>query len=437
MFDLSDLSEEAISLQVNSIYPRQVAEIFSACMANKDDYSIVMQHLEKLAKLTMDAIGIKVTFGYLEAEFIAGKYLCSIRPPQVSSFNPLMPKMLAKVAALDYTNFVPDELLSGKVDMQKCRVSGFYSQINFVIRFTPQMFDGLLDAKELTAVYVHELGHAWTILEFMGQTVITNTILAESVGKLGPDAPAERIFEVGRAAIMMAQGDMPDQVNDMMDIVVCVQQGQERRIQNRMSSKYVGSRLSERVADQFASRFLLGASLVTAFSKIERNRNPLMAASGYDPKWVGITSNLMSIVTFPFKGVTAGAFKLTLDILKGYSFAIAGPLLKASVTDYMNDRFGMADRETPLERTASIRRELVGFLKNGKLNDDVRKQVLADIATIDNELNNVHKYGDVISKAFVGAYNLVMGRTHAVGQATVHESLANNRLYEAAASLKG
>jgi hypothetical protein len=328
-------------------------------------------------------------------------------------------------------------LLSGKVDMQKCRVSGFYSQINFVIRFTPQMFDGLLDAKELTAVYVHELGHAWTILEFMGQTVITNTILAESVGKLGPDAPAERIFEVGRAAITMAQGDMPDQVNDMMDIVVCVQQGQERRIQNRMSSKYVGSRLSERVADQFASRFLLGASLVTAFSKIERNRNPLMAASGYDPKWVGITSNLMSIVTFPFKGVSAGAFKLTLDILKGYSFAIAGPLLKASVTDYMNDRFGMADRETPLERTASLRRELVGFLKNGKLNDDVRKQVLADIATIDNELNNVHKYGDVISKAFVGAYNLVMGRTHAVGQATVHESLANNRLYEAAASLKG
>ncbi|MNG38101.1 hypothetical protein D3C84_1256620 [compost metagenome] len=80
---------------------------------------------------------------------------------------------------------------------------------------------------------------------------------------------------------------------------------------------------------------------------------------------------------------------------------------------------------------------MVGFLKNGKLNDDVRKQVLADIATIDNELNNVHKYGDVISKAFVGAYNLVMGRTHAVGQATVHESLANNRLYEAAASLKG
>lgn len=437
MLDLSDLSTEAITVQVNSIFPKRVAEIFATCLENKDDYSIVMQQLEKLAKLTMDEVGVQVTFGYMEAEFIAGKYLCSIRPPQVASFNPLMPKMLAKVAALDYTNFVPDELLSGKIDMQKVKVSGFYSLINFIVRFTPQMFDGLLDPKELTAVYIHELGHAWTILEFMGQTIITNTILAESVGKLGPDAPAERVFEVGRAAIMMAGGDIPDQIGDMMDIVVCVQQGQEKRIQDRMSSKYVGNRLSERVADQFASRFLLGASLVTAFGKIERSRNPLLSASGYDPKWVGVTANLMSVVTFPFKNITAGAFKLTLSILKGYALAIAGPLLKASAHDYLNDRFGLADRETPLERTASIRRELVGFLKNTKLNEDVRKQVMADLATIDIELNNVHKYGDVLSKAFTGAYNLVMGRAHAVGQATVHESLANNRLYEAAASLKG
>lgn len=437
MFDLPDLSTEAISLQVNSTFPNAAAAIFEKCLANKDDHAAVLIELEKLAKLTFDETGINVTYGYLEAELIAGKYLCSIKPPQMAAFNPLTPKMLAKLAALDYTNFVPDELLTGKLDMQKVRASGFYSEVQFLIKFTPQMFDGLLNAKELCAVNIHELGHAWTILEFMGQTIITNTILAESIGKLGPDDSAERIFEVGRAAILMAQGDVPDEVTDMLDIVVCIQQGQEKRIQNRLSSKFVGNRLSERVADQFASRFLLGASLVTAFGKIERNRNPLLAASGYDPKWVGITSHLLSIVAFPFSTVPKGAFRLTLGILKGYSLSIASPLLKAAATDHLNDRFGLADRETPLERTASIRRELVGFLKNGKLADDVRRQVLADINTIDVELRNVHKYGDVFTKVFTGAYNLAIGRTHAVGQATVQESLANNRLYEAAASLKG
>jgi hypothetical protein len=437
MFDLSDLSEEAISVQVNSVFPKRVGEIFANCLANKDDHAFVLIELEKLAKLTFDETGINLSFGYLKAELIAGKYLCSIKQPQLSAFNPLMPKMLAKLAALDYTNFVSDELLSGKLDMQKVKASGFYSQIQFLIKFTPEMFDGLLDAKELTSVFIHECGHAWTILEFMGQTVITNTILAESIGKLGPDDSAERVFEVGKAAILMAGGEVPDEVSDMMDILVCIQQGQETRIQNRLSSKYVGNRLVERVADQFASRFLLGASLVTAFGKIERNRNPLLASSGYDPKWVGITSNLLSVVTFPYKALNAGAFKLTISILKGYALATAAPLLKAATTDYMNDRFGLADRETPLERTASIRRELVGFLKNGALADDVRRQVLADLATIDVEMRNVHKYGDVITKAFTGAYNLAIGRTHAVGQATVQESLANNRLYEAAASLKG
>jgi hypothetical protein len=437
MFDFTDLSQEAISLQVNSAYPKAVTAIFESCIAQKDDHSAVLMQLEKLASLTMDEVGINVTFGYLQAEFIAGKYLCSIKPPQLTSFNPLMPKMMARVAELDYTNFVPDEVLSGKLDMQRVKASGFYSQIQFLIKFTPEMFDGTLDAKELCAVYIHELGHAWTILEFMGQTVITNAILAESIGKLGPDDSAERVFEVGRAAILMAGGDVPDEVTDMMDIVVCIQQGQEKRIQNRLSSKFVGNRLVERVADQFASRFLLGASLVTAFGKIERNRNPIMASTGYDPKWVGITSNLLSIVTFPFSSVTKGAFKLTLSILKGYSLSIASPLLKAATTDYMNDRFGLADRETPLERTASIRREMVGYLKNPSLDADIRKQVMADINTIDVELRNVHKYGDVISKVFTGAYNLAIGRSHAVGQATVQESLANNRLYEAAAALKG
>lgn len=437
MFDLTDLSQEAISVQVNSVFPKAVTAIFEKCMAHKDDTAAVLVELEKLAKLTFDEIGINVTFGYLKPELLAGKYLCSIKPPQMSSFNPLMPKMLAKVAALDYTNFVPDELLSGKIDMQRVKVSGFYSQINFMIKFTPEMFDGTLDARELAAVYGHELGHAWTILEFMGQTMITNTILAESIGKLGPDATPERIFEVGRAAIMMAGGDIPDVIGDMMDIVVCVQQGQEKRIQNRLSSKFVGNRLVERVADQFASRFLLGASLVTAFGKIERNRNPLLASTGYDPKWVGVTSNLLSLATFPFGAIKEGVFKLTMSVLKGYSLAIASPLLKAATTDYMNDRFGMADRETPLERTASIRREMVGFLKNGDLDPEIRKQVLNDINVIDIELRNVHKYGDVIGKMFTGAYNLAIGRTHAVGQATVQESLANNRLYEAAAKLKG
>lgn len=437
MFEFTDLSTEAISVQVNSAFPRAVTAIFANCLEKKDDHAAILIELEKLAKLTFDEIGINMTFGYLSAELIAGKYLCSIKPPQMTAFNPLMPKMLAKVAALDYTNFVPDELLSGKIDMQKVKVSGFYSQIQFLIKFTPEMFDGLLDAKELCAVYIHEAGHAWTILEFMGQTVITNTILAESIGKLGPDAEPERIFEVGRAAILMAGGDVPEVVGDMMDIMVCVQQGQEKRIQNRLSSKYVGNRLVERVADQFASRFLLGASLVTAFGKIERARNPLLASSGYDPKWVGITSNLMSLVTFPFGAIKEGVFKLTMSVLKGYALSTAAPLIKAATTDYMNDRFGLADRETPLERTASIRRELVGFLKSPSLEDEVRKQVLADLNTIDVELRNVHKYGDVITKMFTGAYNLAIGRTHAVGQATVQESLANNRLYEAAASLKG
>lgn len=435
--NLSDLSLEAISLQVNSKFPKQLAELFQKCLDANGDQVTILQTLEQIAKLTFDTVGITVQYGYMAPELIAGKYLCSIKPPQLSMFNPLQPKMMAKLDALDYANFVPEEVLSGRLDFKEVKAYGFYQQITFQINWTPAMFDGRLDCHELAAVNLHELGHAWTILEFMGQTIVTNTILANTIGKLNPDDSKERIFEVGKAAIQLAGGEVPAELDDMQHVIVAVQIGQERRIQDRVGSKAVGARLVERVADQFAARYMAGASLVTAYSKIERGRNPLLSHSGYDPKWVGIVANLMNIAAFPFNAVRQGGVKFTLGLLKGYSLAVGAPMLKAAANDFLADRVGLADRETPIERTQSIRRELVGFLKDRQLDPELRRQILLDIETIDVELRNVHKYGDVLNKVFTKLTEIGMGRAHAVGQATVQESLANNRLYEVAARLKG
>lgn len=437
MNDLNQLSMEMIALQRNAQFPKDITAIFQHCIDAQGDEVTILAELGKLATLTDAVTGINVDFGYLQPQMIAGKYLCSIDTPSLAAFNPLQPKMLEKLSNLDYSHFKADELLKGTIDLKNIRVSGFYSQIKFLVKFTSQMFDGTLTALELCAVYLHELGHAWTMLEMMGQTMITNTILAESLGKLSPEDSPERVFEVGKAAIIMAEGDVPDEIEDLNHIVVAVQIGQEHRLQRRLESKFVGDRLVERLADQFAARYMVGASLVTAFSKIERKRNFLSSASGYDPKWVGLAANLLNITSFPFKALQAGAFKFTLGILKGYSLSIAAPLLKGAMTDKFGDKLGLADRETPLERTASIRREMVSYLKDPAIDDDTRRQILLDISVIDAELRNVHKYGDVMSKIFTNAYNLAVGRTHAVGQATVQESLANNRLYEAAARLKG
>lgn len=435
--NLSDLSVEAIQLQPNTVFSKLARQQFQKCIDAQGDEVAIIQALQELSNIVMNIMGINVQYGYMKPELIGGKYLCSIKAPQLSTFNPLQPKMMAKLDALDYANFVPEEVLAGRLDFKEVKAYGFYQQIVFQINWTPAMFDGRLDAEELSAVNLHELGHAWTIMEFMGQTIVTNTILANTLGKLNPDDSKERVFEVGRAAIKLAGGEVPADLDDMQHVIVAVQIGQERRIQNRVGSRYVGDRLVERVADQFAARYMAGASLVKAFGKIERNRNPLLSHSGYDPKWVGIIANLMNVVSFPFTAVRAGGVKFTLGLLKGYSLAVGAPLLKVATADFMADKLGIADRETPIERTQSIRRELVGFLKDRSLDPEVRRQVLLDIETIDVEMRNVHKYGDVLNKLFTHVFQIGIGRAHAVSQATVQESLANNRLYEAAARLKG
>lgn len=435
MIDISTLSMEAITLQTNQRFPNQVTELFQKCLDTPDEASMLIQ-LDKLGQLTGDTTGIQVSFNFIAKQLIAGKYLCSIEPPAMASMNPLRPKMAEVVASLDYTHFVADELIAGTIDLKNVRVTGFYRTIPFKVQFTPQMFDGLLTARELTAVYLHELGHAWTILEFMGQTLITNTILAEAVGRINPDDTYERVFEIGKAAIIMAGGEVPETIEDLHHIVVCVQQGQERRIQSRVNSKFVGERLVERVADQFAARYMAGASLVTAFSKMERKRNFLVSHTGYDPVWVGSIANVMSIISFPYGAVRSTAVKFTVGLIKGYRLSVGGTLLQALAMDGLRAAGQLVEAESPIERSHSIRRELVGFLKNNQLTDEMRRQILLDITTIDLELKNVHKYGDVMGKMFRGLYNKVVGRADGVASATVQESLANNRLHEVSAILK-
>jgi hypothetical protein len=276
---------------------------------------------------------------------------------------------------------------------------------------------------------------------YMGETLVTNTILAEVVGRIDTEETVEKKFLIGKAAIKLSGGKSTKDVAEMTtdEITAVVLEGQMARMQQRTGSRWYDIRLAEALADQFASRWLAGAPLVTALGKLERSKNIFFSATGFDPIWVGLSSNFFTVVMLPFKMVKVGEVaKYVLETsARPILIKIAKAFCSSVALGSINQFTGTHKRyDTWEQRFAAIRRELVTLLKDRDLSPEIRKSALADIEVIDNEIAKIHPYGDIMSKLAKWSWRTVTGRKQELDRHHNAEELANNRLYELSALFK-
>lgn len=425
-------SMEAISFQIGKDFPKKLDHLFEQVMIYSGDVRKLDDILSEVRSLTFETTGINMEIKVVKKEFFR-PFTLSVETPNYNTLSPLNAGAVKRLRDMNLDTFKVQSVLDGEVDLKEGRVSGFFSKILFKMTISENLLNDVLDPDELTAIYLHELGHPFTILEYMGQSLITNVVLAEVLGQLDPEDTAIRRYEVGTyAAKLCGSKDNIPEDPKIEEISAIVLKGQMTRMQNRINSRWYDERLAEAVADQFAARWMKGASLVKAIGKIQR-QSGLWAENGYEPIWIGLTMNFINIITIPYNTATRALVKVGMrriieSVATGFLVSLAMNALSFTANSV---------KDAPKDRIEAIRREIITLLKDKNLPDDVRKTALEDLRVIDKEKGSIHSFSDVYSQLTNFVMQSLSGRREELNRHKLQENLANNRLYELSAILKG
>lgn len=424
-------SMEAIAFQMNANLPKAIAAIFQKVIDIKGARPESDQLFEEIAPIVMATTGLFVTPVMLEGK-AAKAFSMFVLDPNFNAYSPINSAASAMMDKYDLDMLTNVEILNGKIDRKNGRVSGFYSKIPFRCGVSSSMFDGDFTAGELAAIFTHELGHPWSICEFLGQTLLTNVILAELVGRMDTQESESRKFALARVALKLSENDqkIPSDVSSS-EITALVLEGQVKRMQRAYNTRWYDQRLAEAMADQFAARWMVGKDLVVALGKLERAKGWIDAEPGYDNIWVGVMSNLLTVVMLPYGfALQKGAAALTIHVMRRLAFGFAASF-------FISGTFYGLKKDTypPMRvRVQQIRNEIVSLLKNRDLPKDMRERALEDLRIIDEESATVHPFVNVMNQLTTYTLDLISGKGHVLGANQMKENLANNRFFEFSAS---
>lgn len=429
MISLDNLSNEAVTPR----YDRSLAIEFMGYFENLFAGQDIVKNFNGIEKAIKKHTNMSVTLTVVKKPPKFYQVL-ALLPQLPMSTNPILSEHYETIDSLEVLERIPTEVFTGTVDETTCTVSGVFSKLEAAIIFSDTMFDGYFTPEELTAMLFHELNHIWTAYFFMGETLLTDYILYSSANLLPDGCSKEQIMDVAKVANKVSGGNLQEGANveTLPELFLLITANQEVRTQDRLNCKLTGSKLSERLADQFAARFHVAKGLVTALGKMERNKDIFSRAREYDPAWLGIVTNFINISNLYYAGSVATA-ATTLAKMIARSAAIT-----FGIDYFLHGTFEHTggDHDTTVDRVHRIRRDLYEQLKDRDLPELIRKHIVSDIAAIDKEINDLNKYGSVFGVISDALVDIVRGRSTVLSRSRTLESLASNPLFLAAEKLR-
>ena len=327
------------------------------------------------------------------------------------------------------------------VDLANAKIIGYPKDATSIILINPYILINKygFTAEELSAAFLHEIGHSFTHLEYSSRTMRNTTILIESLTR-----------EVSRnntplEAIKLAYANVydDDKLKDAKTIPTAIVGVIGKYIdEDRLfgGSTY-GIKDSERVADQFVARLGAGEPLTTALIKLEN------AGSGLETlKPVGVILfkafivGLLLTVLFPAFGVMVllGVGFISIEII----MLLITATIMWSISNFVMAAFDKGiDKgfpyDNPKRRILRVKNELVRQLRN---NDVDKNSIKAMISTIESMTIAASKLSDKDENLIYRTVGLVFKYSSEQNELrTIDDAiddLTNNDLHTASAKLK-
>ena len=351
--------------------------------------------------------------------------------PAIDRNNPILHRFAnlttANRTVLD--KLVKEEELYALVDRKEGRLGGILSEIDHPIYITRGMLfnNDKFSPREIAAVILHELGHAFSYYEGLSQYIRQNVILASNVAEFRDTSDAQtrlRIISRLKAEKLLPKEFDDSRVANAGDkyTTVVISMGQ-RMIAEDPNSIFHNSTTFESAADQFAIRKGAGLYLAKSLTKIYKQYNS-GAFEYYFGLFVSVAISIMNVLL-----VAIGALHPAFFLISLISY------MSALVRGAFND--ALSSYDTPRDRLKRIRTEMIGRLKKQDLSDTVRKELVKTFDSLDELLkqNDQHyNANETLGKLIYDRLDsLFIRQKDAKKRQQALEDLLNNELYVSAA----
>ena len=423
-----ELTMEAIKFQDGSLF-KEMTEFFKT-MDNLTSYEEKVKYIS--GKALSDLIR-KYTGLTIQTEVIPNmsEINCFCITPDITKNNVLIEewrKQFYRHRDFKQLSKNIDEVV-GMVDLVNGRVKGAFE--NIVIRVF--ITDGFIRTMEFTpenkaVLVMHEVGHAFTFLEFIAESAKTDFSLATAARELLQTTDKEKKITLAKS-LNDAMGTTVDVnvIAESSDVAtwytVYISNKEEQARVATHTGRYSDTS-AEFVADQFVTRHGGGAAMADTLAKIYkhlgkisvRDRNSIWAQYAVcSLSAISVVAGL-SLIN-PIIGIVGTlALFVNLKTLTLYDF---------TYSTYTSDK----------DRVAILKQELVGRLKDRDLPQDVRVSTLDAIKEIDKVLKTINDNRTVMELLTIALRSDVR---QAVKQEQVQKTLStviNNDLFKTAATL--
>lgn len=260
-----------------------------------------------------------------------------------------------------------DNIVRGTVNLHTAKVTGVFTEVGAKMHLPFDMFSSSkFDASEIAAIMLHEVGHLFTMYEFMSRTVRTNQVLAglsKVLDKTGSIEEREIVFAKTAEALKLKKDDLPPlgTTSDKSYAELVIVSNLARQTKSELGANIYDMNTWEYLSDQFATRQGAGRECFTALAKLYKGHREFRSTAMYI--FVEAVKVLLLLLV-PFGGFTLGSFVLMI----------------------MMDAEGDGTYDEPVARLRRIRGQIVENLKDRNLSKDDQKRLTDDIAVMDNFL---------------------------------------------------
>jgi len=329
------------------------------------------------------------------------------------------------------------------VDLVNAKIYGYPDKAAVIILINPiKLFVDIgLSSSEVSASYLHEVGHAFTHIEYSYRAIRNTTTLIDSViAEVGRN---KKPLDAIKLSYIATFGDDSISKTTTIPSAVTVVVNNYIKQANEMGGSAYGNKDSERLADQFVNRLGGGESLATALGALYEHgyKSDIRELKdlGVTTAWLFTLSAVIGAFT-PALGMIAAAatgiaiLGIVMSIIVGMLIFIIIDIISAFL-DRGIDKGNPYD--APERRLKRIRNDLVRQLRTTDMSKDTIKALLGSIDVIESISKHADKERqDIIYRTVGKMFDYNKKQTSIADIDDYIEDLMNNELHIAANKLK-